>query len=254
VLGEIERMLERPGALLEGPRLTADGAVLYSDVIGGGVYRDGDLVVPKRRGVGGLVPHREGGVVVTGPTVQHGERVLLASDDLTGFNDLTTTPDGDLLVGALRFHPFKGEEPVPGALLHLRAPGDAAVLDEAVLWPNGIGLSPGGDRLYMCDYARAHVVTMGIDGGGRATFAESPRGSADGLAVDVEGGVWVALGDAGAVARFDPDGDLAAVVDIPADFVSSISFRGTDVLITAVGALFRARSEVAGVPVADARI
>jgi sugar lactone lactonase YvrE len=157
-------------------------------------------------------------------------------------------------VGALRFHPLKGEEPVPGALLHLRAPGDAAVLDEAVLWPNGIGLSPGGDRLYMCDYARAHVVSMGIDGGGWATFAESPRGSADGLAVDVEGGVWVALGDAGAVARFDPDGDLAAVVDIPADFVSSISFRGTDVLITAVGALFRARSEVAGVPVADARI
>jgi sugar lactone lactonase YvrE len=251
VLGDIERVLERPGALLEGPRLTADGALLYSDVTGGGVYRDGDVVVPMRRGVGGLVPHREGGVVVTGRTVQHGERVLLASDDLTGFNDLTTTPEGELLVGALRFHPFKGEEPVPSALLHLRAPG---VLDDAVLWPNGIGLSPGGDRLYMCDYARAHVVTMGIDGGGRAVFAESPRGSADGLAVDVEGGVWVALGDAGAVARFDSDGDLAAVVDIPADFVSSISFRGTDVLITAVGALFRARSEVAGVPVADARI
>jgi len=95
---------------------------------------------------------------------------------------------------------------------------------------------------------------MGVDGGGRAVFAESPRGSADGLSIDVEGGVWVALGDAGAVARFDPAGDLDAVVDIPADFVSSISFRGTDVLITTVGALFRARSEIAGVPVADAAI
>jgi sugar lactone lactonase YvrE len=56
------------------------------------------------------------------------------------------------------------------------------------------------------------------------------------------------------VARFDRDGDLDAVVDIPTDFVSSIAFRGTDALITAVGALFRARSDVAGVPVADARI
>ena len=69
MLGDIERVVERPGALLEGPRLTADGAVLYSDVTGGGVYRDGDVVVPKRRGIGGLVPHRDGGVVVTGRTV-----------------------------------------------------------------------------------------------------------------------------------------------------------------------------------------
>jgi len=230
VLGDFERVLERPGELLEGPRLTADGAVLYSDVTGGGIYRDGEVVVAKRRGVGGLVPHRDGGVVVTGRTVQHGDRVLLARDDLTGFNgfnDLTTTPDGELLVGALRFQPFKGEQPVPGALLHVRAPGEAAALDEAVLWPNGIGLSPSGDRLYMSDYARGHVVTMGLDGGGRAVFAELPRGSADGLAVDVEGGVWVALGDAGAVARFDAGGALDAVVDVPADFVSSISFRGT---------------------------
>lgn len=254
MLGDFERVLERPGALLEGPRLTADGAMLYSDVTGGGVYRDGEMVVAKRRGVGGLVPHRDGGVVVTGRTVHHGERELLARDDLTGFNDLTATSNGELLVGALRFHPFKGEQPVPGDLLHLRAPGEATVLDEAVLWPNGIGLSPAGDRLYLSDYARAHVVTMGLDGGGRAVFAESPRGSADGLAVDVEGGVWVALGDAGAVARFEAGGALDAVVDVPADFVSSISFRGTDAVITTVGALFRARSEIAGVAVADARI
>jgi hypothetical protein len=83
VLGDFERVLERPGALLESPRLTADGAVLYSDVTGGGVYRDGEVVVPTRRGVGGLVPHRDGGVVVTGRTVDHGERELLARDDLT---------------------------------------------------------------------------------------------------------------------------------------------------------------------------
>jgi gluconolactonase len=254
VLADFERLLERPGALLEGPRLTADGGVLYSDVTGGGVYRDGEVVVPARRGIGGLVPHRDGGVVITGRTVRHGERELLARDGATGYNDLATTSDGELLVGELRFHPFKGEQPVPGALLHVRAAGEAAVLDETVVWPNGIGLSPAGDRLYASDYARAHVVTMELDGSGHDVFAESPSGSADGLAVDVEGGVWVALGDAGAVARFTADGELDAVVDVPADFVSSISFRGTDVLITTVGALFRARSEVAGVPVADATI
>jgi sugar lactone lactonase YvrE len=95
---------------------------------------------------------------------------------------------------------------------------------------------------------------MERDGTGLAVFCDSPRGAADGLAVDVEGGVWIALGDGGGVARFTPGGELDAVVDAPADFVSSLSFSGTDVLITTIGTLFRGRSEVAGVPVAPAAI
>jgi len=254
VLGAIEPVLRRPGGLLECPRLTADGAVLYSDVTGGGVYRDGEPVVPKRRGVGGLVEHRDGGLVITGRTLLHGDRELLARDDLTGFNDLTTTPEGEVIVGGLRFHPFAGEDPVPGQLLRVRGPGEAVVLDESLLWPNGIGLSPDGERLYACDYARRHVLTMERDGTGPAVFCDPPRGAADGLAVDVEGGVWIALGDGGGVARFTPGGELDVVVDVPADFVSSLSFSGTDVLITTIGTLFRGCSEVAGVPVAPAAI
>jgi hypothetical protein len=61
-------------------------------------------------------------------------------------------------------------------------------------------------------------------------------------------------GDGGGVARFTPGGELDAVVDVPADFVSSLSFSGTDVLITTIGTLFRGRSEVAGVPVTPATI
>ena len=50
--------------LVEGPRPDGDGGVLLSDVIGGGVRRwtpDGvEVVVPDRRGVGGLVLHADG--------------------------------------------------------------------------------------------------------------------------------------------------------------------------------------------------
>ncbi|MGP0100330.1 MAG: SMP-30/gluconolactonase/LRE family protein [Solirubrobacteraceae bacterium] len=89
----------------------------------------------------------------------------------------------------------------------------------------------------------------------------SPRGSADGLAVDCDGGVWVALGEGGGVARFLPDGGLDDVVDLPASFVSSLSFGGSDmrdVLITTAdnhvrpelgGTLLRARSAIPGVEV-----
>lgn len=267
---------DRPRTLLEAPRITAAGDLLFSDVLAGGVYRQtprGELqtVVPGRRGVGGLVEHRDGGVVVSGRDLLRvgadgSSETLLERDGVTGFNDLTTAPDGLVIVGALRFRPFAGEGPVPGEVLLVSGRGSAALLSETVLWPNGVGLSPGNDRLYVSDFSRGQVIVMSPTGGEEAVFAEAPRGSADGLAVDVEGGVWVALGEGGGVARFEPDGRLDSIVDVPAGFVSSISFGGADgrdvVISTADstlapgtgGALFTARSEIAGLRVALAAI
>ena len=103
-------------------------------------------------------------------------------------------------------------------------------------------------------------------GGAAERFASSPRGSVDGLAVDAEGGVWVALGEGAAVARFDADGGLDDITDLPASFVSSLCFGGPDmrdVLITTAdndvrpdlgGTLLRARSEVPGLALAPVRV
>ena len=83
----MEAVASRGTGLLEGPRWSADGSVYFSDVIAGGVYRaapDGSIetVVEKRRGVGGLVLHEDGGVVCSGRDLIHvrdGEtRTLLA--------------------------------------------------------------------------------------------------------------------------------------------------------------------------------
>jgi hypothetical protein len=60
VLSALRPIFERPRALLEAPRLAADGAVLFSDVTGGGVCRNGEPIVPRGRGIGGLVEHRDG--------------------------------------------------------------------------------------------------------------------------------------------------------------------------------------------------
>src|SRR5262245_53505358 len=93
--------------LAEAPRVDEQGRLYFSDVLGGGVYRwspDGTVatVVPKRRGVGGLVLHADGGLVVTGRDVVHvrdGEsRPLLAVDGVVGFNDLTTDRHGRVFV------------------------------------------------------------------------------------------------------------------------------------------------------------
>ena len=248
--------------LLEGPTIDGESGVYFSDVIQGGVYRWSpggvEQVVPKRRGVGGIVLHEDGGVIVTGRDVLHvrdGEsRTLLALDGVTGFNDLATAPDGSAYVGALRFHPFAGDDPVPGEIWRIAAGADAAPVAGGVLWANGIGFSADGATAYGSDYARSCVLAWDVGDDGTLssprTFAEVPAGSADGLATDEAGGVWVATGEAASLARFAPDGSLDRKLDVPATFVSSLCFGGEDMrdlfITTGDGRLLRGRSEVAG--------
>ncbi len=270
----VESVLRTPHGLLEAPRIGPGGELVFSDVIAGGLWEhspDGVTreLLPKRRGIGGAVPHADGGWVISGRTVLHlgpgGEqRELLAAEGVCGYNDLGTTPDGRLLAGALRYRALAGEDPRPGQLLVLE-PDGPRVLSEQVTWPNGIGCSPDGETIYLSDYAHQVVLAIPIEGGEAEEFCSSPRGSADGLAVDVEGGVWVALAEGGGVARFRADGSLDGLVDLPSTLVSSLSFGGPDmrdVLITTAdnevdpqlgGTLIRARSEVAGLALAPVR-
>src|SRR4051812_24009249 len=171
------RLVVGDRGLVEGPRLADDGSAWFSDVTQGGVYRVDPsgtvhLELPGRRGIGGLVPHADGGFVVTGRTLIHrtatGEdRVLLERDDVTGFNDLTTLPDGSLIVGALH-------DPPPGLVLQVRAPGEATVISEALLWPSGIAVDAAG-RILAADFTRGHVVRLD-DGEVHCT---APRGTCD---------------------------------------------------------------------------
>jgi sugar lactone lactonase YvrE len=261
--------------LVEAPCVDADGSVYFSDALGGGVHRwspDGgvETVIPKRRGVGGMCLHAEGGLVVSGRDVSHvrdGEsRELFARDGVTGFNDLGTDSDGRIYVGALRFRPFAGEDPVPGEIWRVDAPGSATELLGEISWPNGIGFSPDSRTLYASDFATGDVVACELEGGRQRVLARTPSGDADGLAVDVEGGVWVALGGGGAVGRFSPEGELEELLDVPAGFVSSLCFGGydmRDVFVTTAdntedpskaGTLFRTRVGRAGLPRAPAAI
>jgi len=250
-----ETLVEGYG-LVEGPRPDGEG-VLFSDVLGGGVHRWSpggvETLLPKRRGIGGLIRHADGGLVVTGRDLLHGDRVVLAAPEgVAGFNDLATDDDGAILVGALRFNPMRGESPAPGEVWRV-TPDAAQPLLHGVLWPNGIGVSPAGDVVYVDDFATREVLAYDPDGKNRRVFATSPRGSADGLAVDAEGGVWIALGAGGGVARFGEDGALEDLRDVPADFVASVAFDGEDLLVATAGTLLRTRAGVAGRRVAPAR-
>jgi gluconolactonase len=269
-------VLQRPHGLLEGPRFAPGGELVYSDVIAGGVFAcspAGELreILARRRGIGGIVPHADGGWVVSGRTLVHllpdgSQRELRGEEGSCGYNDLGTSSAGELLAGVLRFRPFAGEQPCPGQLLLIGADGAARVLSEEVVWPNGIAVAGDDETVYVSDYARGVVLATSLSGGGTRALAHVPSGSADGLALDAEGGVWVALGEGGGVARLHPDGSLDEQQSLPASFVSSISFGGADmreVLITTAdnevspelgGTLLRARSRTAGAPVYPVRV
>jgi sugar lactone lactonase YvrE len=256
--------------LTEAPCDDGEGGVYFSDVLGGGVHRWSpgggvETVLPKRRGIGGMCLHADGGLVVSGRDVVHvkdGEsRPVFALDGVAGFNDIGTDSDGRVYAGALRFMPFAEEPPVPGEVWRIDGEGVAAELFGGIEWANGIGFSLDYATIYACDYASgevlAHTLTVSGEATERRVFARSPSGEADGLAVDAEGAVWVALGQGGSLARFLPDGSLDRELEVPASFVSSACFGGDDrrdLYITTVGSVFRARVEVPGSPVPRATV
>jgi len=256
--------------LVEAPRADERGQVYFSDVTGGGVYgraADGSLstIVPKRRGVGGLVLHADGGVVVSGRDVIHvraGEtRVLLALDGVVGFNDLTTDAAGRVYVGSLRSSAFESGPRTPGELWRIDGAGRAVQVYGDVAFANGVGFSPDGATVYQSNYSAAEVLAHDLarDGSAqnRRVFARVPRGNPDGLAVDEAGAVWVALGEAAAIARFTPDGRLERVLDVQASFVASLCFGGADrrdLFIATMGSLLKTRSDVPGLIAPPARV
>jgi xylono-1,5-lactonase len=272
--------------LIEGPVWDSGRGLYFSDVLNGGVYllgHDGEatLVLPRRRGVGGMALHASGGLVMSGrdvsyaPLAETGGAVLLtteaASPGAIGFNDLTTDKAGRIYVGSLAFRVFGGEAPKPGHLHRIDLDGSTTVLSDGVLLTNGLGFSPDGKRLYHSD-SRApgvRVYDVAADGsvGPWRLFADLGEGSVpDGLKVASDGSVWVADARLGRVAVFEPDGSHRLDVAVPLPMVTSLCFGGDDLrdLYIVTGSdggphadcatLFRTRVEVPGLPLHPARV
>lgn len=264
--------------LLEGPRYR-NGKLLFSDVTRGGVYcldDDGhtELVVPKRKGVGGIALHEDGGIVITGRNVCHVKdgvtSILLEEEGVGGFNDLFTDLEGRVYVGSLRSDPFDRGQNVPGELYRIGLNGLATVLYGKVHITNGIGFSPSADQIYHSDSGPKTIIVhdFGQDGEltNRRVFAALTKGLPDGLAVDELGCVWVANYDGGGVNRFTPDGGLDFTLEIPSSAVTSVCFGGSDkrdlYIVTAnnsereilEGCVLRTRVETPGLAVPLAKV
>jgi gluconolactonase len=144
-------------------------------------------------------------------------------------------------------------------------------ISDGVMLTNGLGFSPDGTRLYHSDARAGHVRVYDVlaDGsvGPWREFAALGQGRvADGLKVASDGSVWVADARGGRVAVFEPDGSHRGDVSVPRPMVTSLCFAGEDLkdlyVVTGSeggpsqmsGTIYRTRIDVAGQPLAPARV
>lgn len=160
----------------------------------------------------------------------------------------------------------------PGTLYRVEPDGDVKVAIDGIQFPNGIGFSPDGSTMYLVDTLAYVLLAYDFDadagelsGARRLVTFDQAAGIADGLAVDAQGGIWVARYGAGAVERYDADGHLTERISVPATQVTCPAFGGEGLATLYVtsawqflaadardedqGAVFTLRPGVAGAPV-----
>ncbi len=282
-MAELETLASGFG-LLEGPRCDERNRLYFSDVPNGGVYRrspDGNIetLIPKRRGVGGIALNESGGIVCTGRGLIYWNEVTRTSRDLfvewegrklNGLNDLQPDDYGSIFVGSLEHNALEeGAKRIPGSLFRVDPDGKVTKLFEGVETTNGMGFSPNRKYLYHADSTTKAVWVYDVQPDrtvkDRRVFARMPQGWPDGLAIDAEGGVVVAIVNYGEVVRFKPDATLDWRLKVPAKMVTSLTFGGQDLsdlyIVTAdntedstkLGTIFRTRAAIPGLPVPKAR-
>jgi sugar lactone lactonase YvrE len=262
----------------EGPVWSPSwGGLRWVDMLAGDVLSlaaDGSV---ERRHVSEVVavvrPRRGGGAVFgieRGFALEDADGTLtrlppLWDDESVRMNEGGCDPDGRFYCGSMAYD----QRPGAAALHRLDPDGGTARVLEEVTVSNGLEWSPDGSRAYYDDTAthRVDVFDYDPDRGlhARRPFAEIPDGGLpDGLTVDAEGGLWVAMADRGEVWHLTPDGVHDGVVEVPVGMVTACTFGGPDLdqlFITTsrenvppgedplAGSLFRADVGVRGLPV-----
>jgi sugar lactone lactonase YvrE len=146
-------------------------------------------------------------------------------------NDGACDPQGRFWAGTMAYD----ESPGAGTLYRLELDGMCSTMLTGLTISNGIGWSPDGRTMYLSDSGAGLVEAFDFDGatgaiGGRRTlvYIDQPGMAPDGLAVDEEGDIWVALYGGWAVNRYGPEGSLRATLDIPVAQTTSCAFGGDD--------------------------
>jgi sugar lactone lactonase YvrE len=223
------------------------------------------VVRPRRRG--GAVIAVERGFILEGPDGGLDPLPDLWTDAGLRMNEGACDPDGRFYCGSMAYDKAPGR----GTVYRLDADRTVSVVFGGSTISNGLAWSPDGSLAYYIDSdtRRVDVFDYTTDAGltDRRTLLELPDGAGapDGMTVDAQGHLWVALYAGSAVRRYRPDGILDGIIELPVTNVTACTFAGADldqlVITTSreglpdgtqpeAGSLFVSRPGVTGLPVA----
>jgi sugar lactone lactonase YvrE len=230
----------------EGPVWDAQRErILWVDVVAGrvhtGVLRDGTIAESSStrvdQTVGSVVVAETGALLVAGrhdlhlvdlAGNQHRVVGIVPPDKRSRLNDGGCDPAGRFVVGSLAQDGRTGDE-----CLYRWSEQGTDVLDDDLTLSNGLAWSADGGTLYSIDTQPGTVWQREYDA---VTGACGPRdrlmsvrdGLPDGLCLDLDGNLWIAIWGAGEVRCYRCDGTLLATVEVAAPHTSSVAFVGPD--------------------------
>ena len=276
-----ELVLDARATLGEGPVWDADAGVLWwVDIEARLIHRfdpatGADSSIETASMVGAVALRARGGLMAALSdgvyTVEFGDASLtpfaaLGEPSHVRSNESKCDPTGRFLVGTMAYD----FAPI-GGLYSIEANGSVRRLLDRLSIANGMAWSTDGSTFYYIDSPLRRVdaydydLASGSIARGRAhlTFDDTVA-KPDGMAIDAEGGLWIAFWDAAEVRRYGPDRSVDVVARVAATQVTSAVFGGPDLrdlyITTATsglseaqlseqpeaGGLFRARIPVPG--------
>jgi len=173
--------------------------------------------------------------------------------------------------GLLWFGSMDDAEEQPTGVLYRFDGRHVVRMDDGYIITNGPAVSPDGRTLYHTDTLdkRVYAFDLAEDGSlsNKRVYAEITDGGwPDGMAVDADGHVWIAVFRGWRIERRDPQGRKVGEVRFPCSNITKLAFAGDDlrtVYATSArkglsaeelaqqplaGALFTFRAETAGLP------
>lgn len=157
--------------------------------------------------------------------------------DLSGIatwhcNDMVVSADGTAYVGNFGA-PYGSESgPVPAKLARITPDGEVHAESEGLDFPNGMVITPDGSTLIVSETLGGRISAFDIEPGGalsnQRVWADGLEGTPDGMALDAEGKIWVALGLGGEVVRIEEGGRILDRVRPSENIPSACMLGGPD--------------------------